>query len=85
MSKSQTLYKIEPNQVPLDNSSLPKRTSTTKSSRMRKRAGIRQYSVYLRESTHRDTKISLLMQGTKQDFSGLVEQLLTEYLEKHKK
>lgn len=84
MSKSQTLYKTVPNQQSLDDSSKQDTPSDAKSSRLRKREGVRQYSVYLQESTHRDTKIALLMQGSKQDFSGLVEQLLTEYLAKHR-
>jgi hypothetical protein len=52
--------------------------------RKTKREGVRQFSVHLRETIHRDAKIALLIQGSKQDFSGLVEQLLVEFLSKQK-
>jgi hypothetical protein len=53
-------------------------------SKRTRRNGVRQFSVHLQESVHRDTKIALLLAGGKQDFSGLVEQLLLEYLSKQK-
>lgn len=84
MSKSQAVYKTVSKRQPYDNNSKRETLSETKSNRMRKREGVRQYSVHLRESIHRETKIALLMQGAKQDFSGLVEQLLIDYLAKQK-
>jgi hypothetical protein len=84
MTNSHTLYKAVPNQESLDDNSRQETPSDTKTSRMRKREGVRQYSVYLQESIHREAKIALLMQGAKQDFSGLVEELLTQYLAKQR-
>lgn len=41
-----------------------------------RRENRRQVGVHRSESLHRNAKISLLLQGGKQDFSGLVQQLL---------
>ena len=81
MSKTATNRKIhDETNIPKDVVGPAKKTAAKKI----KRDNTRQFSVHLRESIHRDTKIALLMQGGKQDFSGLVEQLLTEYLSKQK-
>lgn len=39
-----------------------------------------QITAYVREATHRDVKIALLKSRSKQDFSELVDSLLTEWL-----
>jgi hypothetical protein len=83
MNKSKRLAKSDTRQSSSKSSSLHK-TETLEKDRKSKteRGEVRQFSVHLRASTHRATKIALLMQGGKQDFSGLVEELLIEYLSK---
>lgn len=39
-----------------------------------------QITAYIREKTYTDIKIALLQQGSKQDFSELVEELLSNWL-----
>lgn len=43
-----------------------------------------QITAYVRSQTYRDTKIALLQQDELEDFSELVEQLLTEWLRTQK-
>lgn len=43
-----------------------------------------QVTAYIRKTTHRDVKLALLQAGEDQDFSDLVEELLTEYLSTQK-
>jgi hypothetical protein len=74
--------------LPTEQNEQSSRRNTTdrwKSGALKKtRAGVKQYSVHLKESTHRNVKIALLLAGGKQDFSGLVEELLTQYLRSQK-
>ncbi|MDJ0902783.1 MAG: hypothetical protein QNJ55_28675 [Xenococcus sp. MO_188.B8] len=44
-----------------------------------------QVTAYLRKQTYRETKIALLQLGESQDFSELVEKLLTEWLSTQKR
>ena len=43
-----------------------------------------QVTAYVRSETYRQTKIALLQQSELEDFSGLVEELLTEWLSTQK-
>jgi len=43
-----------------------------------------QVTAYIKRETYRNTKIALLQQENKQEFSELVEQLLTEWLSTQK-
>ncbi|MFW6295643.1 MAG: hypothetical protein ACOC04_00470 [Halothece sp.] len=43
-----------------------------------------QVTAYIKKETHRQTKIALLQQGEQQEFSELVEHLLTEWLRTQK-
>ncbi|MEL6442153.1 MAG: hypothetical protein AAFQ80_23275 [Cyanobacteria bacterium J06621_8] len=43
-----------------------------------------QVTAYVRSETYRQTKIALLQQSKLEDFSGLVEELLTEWLSTQK-
>lgn len=46
----------------------------------RSRADYRQVTAYIRNETHHQVKLALLAKGGDQDFSDLVEQLLSEWL-----
>jgi len=41
-------------------------------------------SAYIKKETYRNTKIALLQQGNNQEFSELVEQLLSDWLSTQK-
>ncbi len=59
----------------------PAETQSSKSGRPRgKRSNpdYEQVTAYIKRETYKDTKIVLLQQGNKQEFSELVEQLLSE-------
>lgn len=43
-----------------------------------------QVTAYIKRETYRNTKIALLQQGNNQEFSELVEQLLSEWLSTQK-
>jgi hypothetical protein len=66
---------------------VPAETKPQKSGRPRgKRSNpdYEQVTAYIKRETYRNTKIALLQQGNNQEFSELVEQLLSEWLSTQK-